>query len=266
VSRVPPYPDWLPDLPVRAVLPEVARCLDANRPVVLQAPPGSGKTLLVAPSLLDAPWLKGRRILLLEPRRLAARAAARFMARLLGEAVGERVGYQVRLERRTSAATRIEILTEGLLVQRLLGDPALADTGLVIFDEFHERNLPSDLGFALALDMRAALRPDLRLVAMSATLDAEPVARRLGADAAVITAEARAWPVETRYLDRPADDRPLPLQVAQAVVRALEAHAGGGILAFLPGPCRARRRTAPSSRQRRAGARSSSPPRLRSRA
>ena len=241
MSRVPPYPDWLPDLPVRAVLPEVARCLDANRPVVLQAPPGSGKTLLVAPSLLDAPWLKGRRILLLEPRRLAARAAARFMARLLGEAVGERVGYQVRLERRTSAATRIEILTEGLLVQRLLGDPALADTGLVIFDEFHERNLPSDLGFALALDMRAALRPDLRLVAMSATLDAEPVARRLGAAAAVITAEARAWPVETRYLDRPADDRPLPLQVAQAVVRALEAHAGGGILAFLPGEGEIRR-------------------------
>ena len=236
----PPFAS-LPDLPVRTVLPEVARCLGNNRPVVLQAPPGSGKTLLVAPSLLDAPWLKDRRILLLEPRRLAARAAARFMARLFGESVGERVGYQVRLERQVSAATRIEILTEGLLVQRLLNDPELADTGLVIFDEFHERNLPSDLAFALTLDMRAALRPDLRLVVMSATLDAAPVAHRLGADTAVITAEARAWPVETRYLDRPADDRPVPLQVAQAVVRALGTHAEGGILAFLPGEGEIRR-------------------------
>ena len=111
MSRVPPPPAWLPDLPVRAVLPEVARCLGANRPVVLQAPPGSGKTLLVAPSLLDAPWLQGRRILLLEPRRLAARAAARFMARLFGESVGERVGYQVRLERQVLSLIHILVAT-----------------------------------------------------------------------------------------------------------------------------------------------------------
>ena len=244
MSRVPPPPVPLPDLPVRAVLPGVARCLGDNRPVVLQAPPGTGKTLLVAPSLLDAPWLEGRRILLLEPRRLAARAAARFMARLFGESVGGRVGYQVRLDRQVSAATRIEILTEGLLVQRLLNDPGLADTGLVIFDEFHERNLPSDLAFALTLDMRAALRPDLRLVVMSATLDAEPVAQHIGRDTAVITADARTWPVETHYLERPADDRPAPLLVAQAVVRALEAHAEGGILAFLPGEGEIRRAAA----------------------
>jgi ATP-dependent helicase HrpB len=231
----------LPALPVRAVLPDVARALGANRPVVLQAPPGSGKTLLVAPSLLNAPWLQGRRILLLEPRRLAARAAARYMARLLGEEVGGRVGYQVRLERRTSAATRIEILTEGLLVQRLLNDPGLADTGAIIFDEFHERNLPSDLSLALTLDMRAVLRPDLRVVIMSATLDAVPVARHLGSDAAVITAEARTWPIETRYLDRPSGDRPVPLQVAHAVQRALAEHAEGGILAFLPGEGEIRR-------------------------
>ncbi|MDD5704566.1 MAG: ATP-dependent helicase HrpB, partial [Kiritimatiellae bacterium] len=233
-----PVPARLPDLPVRAVLPEVARALDANRPVVLQAPPGSGKTMLVAPSLLRADWLRGRRIVLLEPRRLAARAAARYMARLLGEEVGQTVGYQVRLERRTSSATRIEILTEGLLTQRLLGDPELTGVGLVIFDEFHERNLAADFSLALTLDMHRALRPDLRLLAMSATLDAEPVAQHLG-DAAIVTATSRVWPVETRYLPRPVA-APLPRQVADAVIRAL-ADAPGGILVFLPGEGEIRR-------------------------
>ncbi|MFZ4397541.1 MAG: ATP-dependent helicase HrpB [Kiritimatiellia bacterium] len=231
-------PICLPDLPVRAVLPDVAQALAANRPVVLQAPPGSGKTTLVAPSLLEAPWLQGRRIILLEPRRLAARAAARYMARLLGEEVGERVGYHIRLERRIGANTRIEVLTEGLLTQRLLHDPELPEAGLIIFDEFHERSLAADMGLALALDIRRHLRPDLRLLVMSATLDAQPVADHLG-EGAVITASARTWPVETRYATR-VSTAPLPWQVADVVARiALEEP--GSILAFLPGEGEIRR-------------------------
>ncbi len=236
----------LPDLPVRAVIPEIAAALERNCPVVLQAPPGSGKTTLVPPALMAAPWLGARRIVLLEPRRLAARAAARYMARLLGEAVGERIGYHIRLERRVSAATRVEILTEGLLVQRLLHDPELADVGLLIFDEFHERALAADQALAMALDVRHALRPDLRLLVMSATLDTAPVARWLadpGAPAAraprIITASARVWPVETRLLSRPSS-APLPRQAADAVLRAL-ADEPGSILVFLPGEGEIRR-------------------------
>lgn len=231
----------LPDLPVRAVLPEVARHLEANRPLVLQAPPGSGKTTLTAPFLLAAPWLAGRRIVLLEPRRLAARAAARHMARLLGEEVGGLVGYQMRLERRMGPATRIEVLTEGLLVQRILHDPSLSDTGLIIFDEFHERSLAADFGLALALEVRRALRPDLRLLAMSATIDAAPLARHLG-EGAVVSAAARVWPVETR-LEARNSSAPLPAQAADAVCRALEETAGG-VLLFLPGEGEIRRATA----------------------
>jgi ATP-dependent helicase HrpB len=228
----------LPDLPVRAVLPDVAQALAANRAVVLQAPPGSGKTTLVAPSLLDASWLQGRRIVLLEPRRLAARAAARYMARLLGEEVGGRVGYHIRLERRVGPDTRIEVLTEGLLTQRLMHDPGLPEAGLIIFDEFHERSLAADLGLALALDIRRHLRPDLRLLVMSATLDAQPVADHLG-DAVVITASARTWPVETRYAAR-VSTAPLPWQVADAITR-IAVEEPGSILAFLPGEGEIRR-------------------------
>ena len=225
-------------LPVDAVLPAVAASLEANRPVVLQAPPGSGKTTRVAPFLLDAAWLRGRKILMLEPRRLAARAAAGYMARQRGESVGETVGYHIRLDRQTGPRTRIEILTEGLLTQRLLNDPELADTGLVIFDEFHERSLAADTGLALTLDARAALRPDLRIIVMSATLQPGPIASHLGG-AAIHTAEARLFPVETRLLNRlPA--APLPAFTADAVCRALQDEPGS-VLVFLPGEGEIRR-------------------------
>ena len=148
--------------PVEAIVPQIRESLERNRTVVLRAPPGSGKTTCVPPALLGASFLKGRRILMLEPRRLAARSCAAYIARRLGEPVGETVGYQVRLERKVSARTRLEIVTEGLLAQRLVSDPELSDVGLVIFDEFHERSLPCDLGFAMALDVRRALRDDLR--------------------------------------------------------------------------------------------------------
>ncbi len=224
--------------PVDTVLPAVAASLAANRPVVLQAPPGSGKTTRVAPFLLDAPWLKGRKILMLEPRRLAARAAAAYMARQRGESVGQTVGYHIRLDRQTGPATRIEILTEGLLTQRLLSDPELADTGLLIFDEFHERSLAADTGLALALDARGALRPDLRLIVMSATLQPGPIAAHLGR-ADIHTADARVYPIETRLLNR-APTAPLPAVAADAVRRALQDEPGS-LLVFLPGEGEIRR-------------------------
>ena len=179
--------------PVEDKLEEIRCALAANGSVVLTAPPGSGKTTCVPPALLDEPWLAGRKIVMLEPRRLAARNCAAFIASKLGEPLGETVGYQVRLERKISSRTRLEVVTEGLLAQRILADPELADTGLVIFDEFHERSLQCDLAFAMALDVRRALRPDLRLLVMSATLDAGEVAAHLG-DAATIRAEGRMFP------------------------------------------------------------------------
>ena len=227
-----------PAFPVDAILPALAASLAANRPVVLQAPPGSGKTTRVAPFLLDAPWLHGRKILMLEPRRLAARAAAGYMARQRGEAVGETIGYHIRLDRKTGPNTRIEILTEGLLAQRLLSDPELADTALIIFDEFHERSLAADTGLALALDARNALRPDLRLIVMSATLQLGPIAAHLG-KADVHTADARMFPVDTRLLNR-APTAPLPLLAADAVLRAIHEESGS-ILVFLPGEGEIRR-------------------------
>ena len=229
-----------PDLPIRDVLPKVADALAGNHAVVLQAPPGTGKTLLTAPYLLNADWLRRRKIVLLEPRRLAARAAAAQMARLLGEDVGGTVGYQIRLERRISRDTRIEIVTEGLLTQRLLHDPELSDVGLVIFDEFHERSLQADFGLALTLDMRQALRPDLRLVIMSATIDAAGIAAHLGPDTRVVSATARTWPVETHYLSRPPGMAPIHETVANAVFSVLGKETGG-ILAFLPGEGEIRR-------------------------
>lgn len=218
--------------PVEEIIPAIRRSLASNRDVVLRAPPGTGKTTCVPPALMGMDFLGGRKILMLEPRRLAARSCAEFIARRLGEEVGGTVGFQVRLERKVSDRTRLEIVTEGLLAQRLLNDPELSDTGLVIFDEFHERSLSCDLGFAMALDVRRALRPDLRLLVMSATLDTTAVAAHLG-DADVHTAEAPMYPVETKYLvDEPRT--PIFVTAAAAVKRALNVP-GGDILVFLPG-------------------------------
>jgi ATP-dependent helicase HrpB len=199
---------------------------------VLVAPPGAGKTTLVPLALLDAGWLGGGKIVLLEPRRLAARAAARRMAELLGEEVGGTVGYAMRMENRTSARTRILVVTEGVLARMILDDPELAGIAAVIFDEFHERSLDSDFGLALALDVRGALRPDLRLLVMSATLDGARVAKLLDG-APVIESEGRAFPVDIRYRERPPGER-IEDAMAKAVRDAL-ADEQGSMLAFLPG-------------------------------
>ena len=224
--------------PVEEVIPGIAESLARNRTVVLRAPPGSGKTTCVPPALLNAPFLQGKKILMLEPRRLAARSCAAYIASRLGEPLGETVGFQVRLERKISARTRLEIVTEGLLAQRLVSDPELSDVGLIIFDEFHERSLQCDLGFAMALDVRRALRDDLRLLVMSATLDVESIAAHLG-DADIHAAEARMYPVETKYLQIESS-APISAQMAGAVKRAL-AEPGGDILCFLPGEGEIRR-------------------------
>lgn len=222
----------LPDLPVRAILTELGRALAHAPSVVLSAPPGAGKTTLVPLFLLDQPWRGDGRIILLEPRRLAARAAAGRMASLLGEAVGETVGYRMRLDSRVSARTRIEVVTEGVFARMLLDDPELPDVSAVLFDEFHERSLDADFGLALALDVQQALRADLKLIVMSATLDVERVAGLLG-HAPVIESQGRSFPVDVRYQERPSTER-----VEDAVTRAIiEAHRQetGSILAFLPG-------------------------------
>ena len=221
-----------PLLPIEPVLPDLRAALRHSTTLVLQAPPGAGKTTRVPLALLDEPWLTGQSILLLEPRRLAAQAAAARMANQLGEPVGATVGYRIRFDRRISRQTRIEVLTEGLLTRRLQHDPALEGVGLVIFDEFHERNLPADLALALCLDSQRGLREDLRLLVMSATLDGAAVARLLG-DAPILVAEGRAYPVTRRYLARDPDGLDLNA-VIRAVLTALAQHTGD-LLVFLPG-------------------------------
>ena len=227
-----------PALPIDAVLPAVRAALGDGASAVLQAPPGAGKTTGVPLALLDVPWLRAQRIIMLEPRRLATRAAARRMAQLLGQQVGDTVGFRVRGETRVGRATRIEVVTEGVLTRMLQRDPSLDGVGLVIFDEFHERSLDADLALALTLETRDVLRPELRVLVMSATLDGARVSRLLG-DAPVITSEGRAFPVETRYIERRSELRVEDAAVA-AVRRAL-AHDDGDILVFLPGAGEIRR-------------------------
>lgn len=227
-----PYNGAMDVLPVDALLPALHAALAEQRSAVLQAAPGAGKTTRVPPALLDVGWLQGRKILILEPRRLAARAAARYMAAQFGEPVGETVGYRVRLDTRIGPHTRVEVVTEGVLTRLLQADPALDDYGLVIFDEFHERSLQADLALALCLDARAALRPDLRLLVMSATLDGAAVSRLLG-DAALLTSEGRSFPVDTHYRPLPARERPEPY--VATVLRHVLVEESGSVLAFLPG-------------------------------
>jgi ATP-dependent helicase HrpB len=233
-------------LPIDDCLPDLREALAAGPAAVLEAPPGAGKTTRVPLALLDEPWLEGRRIVMLEPRRLAARTAARFMAATLGEKVGETVGFRVRFEARVSARARIEVVTEGILTRRLRGDPALDGVGLLIFDEFHERSLDADLALALARDAQQALRPDLKLLVMSATLDGGYLSKLLD-DAPVVASAGRQYPVETRYIGPPRDGRLEPA-VADAVGRALHEDRGS-VLAFLPGE-REIRRTADLLRDR----------------
>src|SRR4051812_29393938 len=218
-------------LPIHAVLPELLAALRERSSAVLVAPPGAGKTTAVAPALLSEPWCSGQ-ILLLSPRRLATRAAAERIADMLGEAPGGTVGYATRMDSRQSGRTRLLVLTEGIFRNRIQNDPELAGVSAVLFDEVHERSLDSDFGLALALDAQGALRPDLRILAMSATLDGGRFSSLMGG-APVLESAGRSHPIEVVHLGRAAD-RPIEEEVAAACRRAL-AEAQGSLLAFLPG-------------------------------
>jgi len=228
-------------LPIDEALPSLTAALRTRPAAVLQAPPGAGKSTIVPLALLQEEWVRGKRILMLEPRRLATRAVAQRMASLLGEPVGRTVGWRMRLDTQVSRDTRIEVVTEGVLTRMLQSDPALEGVAAVIFDEFHERSLQADLGLALALDVQTNLAPELRLLVMSATVDATAVAQRLG-DAPIVSAAGRSFPVETRYAGRGSPGSPgaaqradsLERSVAQAIRRALNEEAGD-LLVFLPG-------------------------------
>jgi len=225
-------------LPIDAVLDQLSGTLVRSNTAVLVAPPGAGKTTRVPLALLDAPWAKNKKIIVLEPRRIAARASADRMAKTLGERTGETVGYRVRFGSKVSRATRIEVVTEGIFARQILEDPELNGVAAVLFDEFHERSLDADLGLALARDAQTGLREDLRILVMSATLDGARVGKLLG-NAPVVESEGRAYPVETRYLGRKVD-APLERQVADAIASALRADSGS-VLAFLPGAAEIRR-------------------------
>ncbi|QGM98505.1 ATP-dependent helicase HrpB [Methylocystis parvus] len=219
-------------LPIDAVLPDIQSALAESSNLVIVAPPGAGKTTRVPLALISADWTKGGKLILLEPRRLAARAAANRMAATLGEQVGETVGLRMRLDSKISAKTRIEVVTEGVFARMILDDPALEGVAAVLFDEYHERSLDADLGLALALDAQSGLRDDLRLVAMSATLDGARISA-LMSDAPTIVSEGRAFDVETRYLGRDANER-IEEATTRAILRALREEPGS-VLAFLPG-------------------------------
>lgn len=226
----------LPRLPILDALPALLSALELHNNVVLQAPPGAGKSTCVPLALLDVPWLKSRKVLMLEPRRIAARAVATRMAHILGERVGQTIGYRTRLDTKVTAGTRVEVVTEGILTRMLQNDPALEDTGLVIFDEFHERSLQADLGLALSLDAQQTLRDDLRLLVMSATLDGAAVAGVLGG-APIVSSSGQMYPVETRYRVRGENthrDRDIAREITGVIQRAL-AEEHGDLLVFLPG-------------------------------
>ncbi|HEX8809633.1 MAG TPA: helicase-related protein, partial [Xanthobacteraceae bacterium] len=236
-------------LPIDAALPALLDALRTHASAVLEAPPGAGKSTVVPLALLDEPWMQGKRLLLLEPRRVAARAVAARMAQTLGESPGGTIGYRMRLETRVSRATRIEVVTEGVLTRLLQEDPALEGVAAVIFDEFHERSLQADLGLALCLDARATLAPELRVLIMSATLDGAAVAQLLG-DAPRVSAAGRTFAVETRYAGKGppvlpaaagarATHSPEKL-IAQLALRALREEQGD-VLVFLPGAREIRR-------------------------
>ncbi|MEO8811026.1 MAG: ATP-dependent helicase HrpB [Rhodanobacter sp.] len=220
-----------PRFPITDVLPEILATLAAQSRLVLEAPPGAGKTTQVPLALLDAPWLAGQKILVLEPRRIAARAAAQFMARQLGESVGQNVGYRIRFESNISTATRIEVVTEGILTRMIQSDPELTGVGAIIFDEFHERHLAGDLGATLALDVQATLRPELRLLLTSATLDGERVAAWF--DAPRISSPGRGFPVRIGYPPARAQES-LEHQLVRVALQALQ-ESPGDVLVFLPG-------------------------------
>jgi ATP-dependent helicase HrpB len=231
-------------LPIDEILPALRASLARHRNAVVQAPPGAGKSTVVPIALLDEPWLRGGKIVMLEPRRLATRAVATRMATTLGESPGETVGYRMRLETRVSKRTRIEVVTEGVFTRMLQSDPALEGVGAVLFDEFHERSLHADTGLAFALDSQENLAPELRLLVMSATLDGAAVARLLG-DAPVVTAAGRMFPVATQYLGTgmpllPGGRESPELGVLRAIKRALS-EAPGDLLVFLPGAGEIRR-------------------------
>ncbi len=228
--------DYSP-LPIDAALPELAAALRSTNTAVLVAPPGAGKTTRVPLVLAEQDWAQGRRVLVLEPRRLAARAAAERMARTLGERVGQTVGLRVRFGSKISQKTRIEIITEGIFTRLILDDPTLDGVAAVLFDEFHERSLDADLGLALARDVQQGLREDLKLLVMSATIDGARIAALLG-NAPVIESAGRSFPVETRYAGR--DSRPIEPQVADTILRAMRSDQGS-VLAFLPGAAEIRR-------------------------
>ncbi|WP_426701219.1 ATP-dependent helicase HrpB [Rhodanobacter sp. Col0626] len=221
----------LPAFPITALLPQVCASLAVHPRLVLEAPPGAGKTTQIPLALLHADWLAGQKIVMLEPRRIAARAAAQFMARQLGEEVGQTVGYRIRFESKVSAATRIEVVTEGILTRLIQHDPELAGIGAIVFDEFHERHLAGDLGAALALDVQATLRPDLRLLVMSATLDGERIATWL--DAPRLSSPGRSFPVRIEHPPARIQES-MEHHLARVVRQALEQN-DGDVLAFLPG-------------------------------
>ncbi|MCK4503892.1 MAG: DEAD/DEAH box helicase, partial [Desulfuromonadales bacterium] len=217
-------------LPIHNILPKLQETLATQQTVILQAPPGSGKTTRIPLALLTAEWLQGRKIVMLEPRRLAVTNAARYMAGLAGESVGKTVGYTIRYQRQISKQTRIEVVTEGILTRRLQSDPELQDIGLIIFDEFHERNLNSDLALALCRDAQLGLREDLKILIMSATLDGAPLAKLL--DAPLLSCEGRSYPVTINHV---ATENPNLVAGTTAAIRQALNETTGDILAFLPG-------------------------------